>query len=60
VLILDESKKSTKLQFFLVFTVIMCYDSADIGTIRISEEWQGRGFSHCLVVVLSQLMKGTE
>jgi hypothetical protein len=48
------------LHFFLVFAVIMCYDSADTGTIRISEEWQGRGFSHCLVVVLSQLVEGTE
>jgi len=55
-----QHKKSTMLHFFLVFAVIMCYDFADTGTIRISEEWQGRGFSHCLVVVISQLVEGTE
>jgi hypothetical protein len=38
----------------------MRYDYADTGTVSISEEWQGRGFSHCLVVVPSQLVKGTE
>jgi len=38
------------LQFFLVFTVIMRYYSADTGTVSISEEWHGRVFS--LVVFL--------
>ena len=32
------------MQFFLVFAVIMCYYSADTGTVCISEEWHGRVF----------------
>jgi len=45
VLAFEQSKKSTILQFFLVFAVIMCYYSVDTGTVCISEEWHGRVFS---------------
>ncbi len=41
----NRAKKNAILQFFLVFAVIMCYFSADTGTVSISEEWQGRVFS---------------
>ena len=30
----------------------MCYDSADTGTVSISEEWQGRGFSLIVCLLL--------
>jgi hypothetical protein len=39
----------------------MRYDSADTGTVCISsEEWQGRIFSHFLIVAPSQLVIGPE
>ena len=40
-----KTQKNAILHFFLDFSVIIRYDSADIGTISISEERQGRGFS---------------
>ena len=43
-------KKNAILQFFLVFAVIVCYYSADTGTVCISEEWHGRVFSLIAVV----------
>ncbi len=42
---LRTEQKNAILQFFLVFAVIMRYDSADTGTVCISEEWHGRVFS---------------
>jgi hypothetical protein len=47
-------EKTAILQFFLVFTVIMRYDSVDTGTVCISsEEWQGRIFLLFLIVAPS-------
>lgn len=51
-LALKQGKKNAIPQFFLFFAVIMCYYSADTGTVSISEEWQGRVFSLIVYLLL--------